>query len=196
MKLSIQMSPLQNYVGIDEAFKCMHEVGADQIDFGFGPWISADQIRSGEHAKIDEPLEVMYKELEPYIAAAKKYGVEVVLFCDTNHVLYSDYATVRTIGAGADAVDFALTAECKKGDIVITQDYGLAAMALAKGAHILNQNGSRYTNENIDSLLMSRHIGKKIRRAGGRTKGPSKRTKEQDERFVAALEALLRQLLA
>ena len=76
MKLSIQMSPLQNYVGIDEAFKCMHEVGADQIDFGFGPWISADQIRSGEHAKIDEPLEVMYKELEPYIAAAKKYGVE------------------------------------------------------------------------------------------------------------------------
>ncbi|MBR6787133.1 MAG: sugar phosphate isomerase/epimerase [Clostridia bacterium] len=76
MKLCIQMSPLQNILGIDEAFKCMHEAGADQIDFGFGPWISADQIRSGEHAMIDEPIEVMYKQLDPFIEAAKKYGVE------------------------------------------------------------------------------------------------------------------------
>lgn len=128
---------------------------------------------------------------------AKKYGVEVILFCDTNHVLSSDYATVRTIGAGADAVDFALTAECKKGDIVITQDYGVAAMILTKGAHGLHQSGKRYTNENIDGLLMERHLAKKARmsKAKHHMKGPKKRTEEDDLRFQTALENLLLELL-
>ena len=128
---------------------------------------------------------------------AKKHGVEVILFCDTNHVLHSDYAAVRTIGAGADAVDFALTAECKAGDIVITQDYGVAAMILTKGAHGLHQSGMRYTNENIDGLLMERHMAKKARmsRAKHHMKGPKKRTEEDDQRFQAALEALLNTLL-
>ena len=77
MKLCIQLSPLHDILGIDEAFRYMHEVGAEQVDFGFSKWISGDQIKSGEHAMMDEPLEVMYKELEPYIAAAKKYGVAI-----------------------------------------------------------------------------------------------------------------------
>lgn len=124
---------------------------------------------------------------------AKKYGIEVILFCDTNHVLQSDYSVVRTIGAGADAVDFALTAECKKGDIVITQDYGVAAMILTKGAYGLHQSGKQYTNENIDSLLMERHLAKKARmsKAKHHMKGPKKRTEEDDLRFAAALENLL-----
>ena len=130
------------------------------------------------------------------ISVAKKFSVPVTLITDTAHIMNREGATTITVEKGSDSADFRLVNLVQRGDVVITQDYGLAAMALAKGAHILNQNGSRYTNENIDSLLMSRHIGKKIRRAGGRTKGPSKRTKEQDERFVAALEALLRQLLA
>ena len=130
------------------------------------------------------------------ISVAKKFSVPVTLITDTAHIMNREGAITITVEKGSDSADFRLVNLVQRGDVVITQDYGLAAMALAKGAHILNQNGSRYTNENIDSLLMSRHIGKKIRRAGGRTKGPSKRTKEQDERFVAALEALLRQLLA
>ena len=130
------------------------------------------------------------------VSVARENGVECHIFCDSAHNFEKAGANTHTVMQGADSADFYLVNFAMRGDIVITQDYGLAAMALAKGAHILNQNGSRYTNENIDSLLMSRHIGKKIRRAGGRTKGPSKRTKEQDERFVAALEALLRQLLA
>ena len=130
------------------------------------------------------------------IVLAKRYGLEVTLITDTAHVMNREGATTITVEKGSDSADFRLVNLVSKGDIVITQDYGLAAMVLSKGGHILNQNGSRYTNENIDGLLMSRHIGKKIRRAGGRTKGPSKRTKEQDERFIAALEVLLRQLLA
>ena len=124
---------------------------------------------------------------------AKKYGVAVVLFCDTNHVLQSDYSEVRTIGAGADAVDFALTAECRRGDIVITQDYGVAAMVLTKGAYGLHQSGMRYTDENIDRLLMERHLAKKARmsKAKHHMKGPKKRTEEDDARFLQALELLL-----
>ncbi len=127
---------------------------------------------------------------------AKKYGIAVVLFCDTNHVLQSDYSEVRTIGAGADAVDFALTAECRRGDIVITQDYGVAAMVLTKGAYGLHQSGMRYTDENIDRLLMERHLAKKARmsKAKHHMKGPKKRTEEDDARFLQALESLLAEI--
>ena len=60
---------------------------------------------------------------------AKEYGIPVVLLCDTNHVLTSDYSEIRVIGAGADAVDIALINLCRSGDIVVTQDYGVAALA-------------------------------------------------------------------
>ncbi len=130
------------------------------------------------------------------IAVAKTFSLPVTLITDTAHIMNRVGAETITVEKGSDSADFRLVNLVKKGDIVVTQDYGLAAMVLSKGGHILNQNGSRYTNENIDGLLMSRHIGKKIRRAGGRTKGPSKRTKEQDERFVQALEALIREIIA
>ena len=129
------------------------------------------------------------------IVAAKEFHLPVTLITDTAHIMNREGAATITVEKGSDSADFRLVNLLRKGDVVITQDYGLAAMALAKGVHILNQNGSRYTNENIDGLLMSRHIGKKVRRAGGRTKGPSKRTKEQDERFLFARRELLKELL-
>ncbi|MBQ8599226.1 MAG: YaiI/YqxD family protein [Oscillospiraceae bacterium] len=130
------------------------------------------------------------------IAVAKQHGLPVTLITDTAHWIQREGAVTITVEKGSDSADFRLVNLVKQGDIVITQDYGLAAMVLSKGGHILNQNGSRYSDENIDGLLMSRHIGKKIRRAGGRIKGPSKRTKEQDQRFIWALEALIREVLA
>ena len=125
------------------------------------------------------------------IVLAKRYGLAVTLITDTSHIMNREGATTITVEKGSDSADFRLVNLVRKGDIIITQDYGLAAMALSKGGHILNQNGSRYTNENIDGLLMSRHIGKKIRRVGGRTKGPSKRTKAQDDAFETALQQML-----
>ena len=127
--------------------------------------------------------------------AARQYKIPVILLCDTNHVLRSDYSEVRTVGAGADAVDFALVNLCAKGDIVVTQDYGVAAMALGKGAYAIHQSGKQYTDENIDLLLMERHMAKKARREKSRhhLKGPAKRTKEDDERFKISLEKLILQ---
>ena len=115
---------------------------------------------------------------------AKENNIEVTLLCDTNHVLASDYSEVKIIGAGADAVDFALINLCKKNDIVVTQDYGVAAMALGKGAYAIHQSGKWYTDENIDQMLMERHLGKKARRASVKShlKGPKKRTEEDDIR--------------
>ncbi|MDD4850653.1 MAG: DUF188 domain-containing protein, partial [Gemmiger sp.] len=81
---------------------------------------------------------------------ARRHNLPVVLFCDTSHQLHTGYATVRTVGTGADAVDFALTSACRAGDIVVTQDYGVAAMVLGKGAHGIHQGGQWYTNANID----------------------------------------------
>ena len=122
---------------------------------------------------------------------AKERKIPVILFGDTNHVLSSDYADIRVIGAGADAVDFALMNESRSGDIIITQDYGVAALALGKGAKAIHQSGKRYTDDNIDGLLMERHLAKKARRSGKHhVKGPAKRTEEDDKRFAERFERM------
>lgn len=125
---------------------------------------------------------------------ATKYNIPVTLLCDTNHVLTSDYSEVIVVGAGADAVDYKLISICHRCDIVVTQDYGVAAMALGKGAFAIHQSGKWYTNENIDQMLMERHLNKKARRASSRNhiKGPRKRTEEDDQRFAESFEKLLR----
>lgn len=125
---------------------------------------------------------------------ASEYKLEVTLLCDTNHVLTSDYSEVIVVGAGADAVDYKLISICHRGDIVVTQDYGVAAMALGKGAYAIHQSGKWYTDENIDQMLMERHLNKKARRASSRNhiKGPRKRTDEDDQRFSESFEKLLR----
>ncbi len=124
---------------------------------------------------------------------AKEKGIPVTLLCDTNHVLQSDYSDVITVGAGADAVDFKLVSICQKGDLVVTQDYGVAAMILGKGACGIHQSGKWYTNENIDRMLMERHLAKKARNAKTKhhLKGPAKRTAEDDLRFEESLRNLI-----
>jgi len=122
---------------------------------------------------------------------AKKYGVECLILCDTAHEFLKDGAATITVSKGADSVDFALVNLVKKGDTVVTQDYGLAAMCLARGAVPLNQNGMVYTDGNIDALLHQRHAAQRIRRGGGRLKGPPKRGEEENRAFERALEAIL-----
>ena len=124
---------------------------------------------------------------------AEKYNIPTTLLCDTNHILYSDYSEVIVVGAGADAVDYKLISICHKGDVVVTQDYGVAAMALGKGAYAIHQSGKWYTNENIDQMLMERHLARKARMGKGKhhLKGPKKRTREEDEAFEKAFADLL-----
>lgn len=123
-----------------------------------------------------------------------KYKIECLLFCDTAHQMQRDGAITLVFDKGADSVDFALVNRVSPSDIVVTQDYGLASMCLAKQARVLHQDGWEYTQYNIDALLFQRHAAKQHRAAGGRTKGPSKRTSAQDKQFSIALESLLQQM--
>ncbi len=123
---------------------------------------------------------------------AEERGIPVVLLCDTNHILWSAYSEIRVIGAGADAVDIALINLCKQGDVVVTQDYGVAALALGKGAKAIHQSGRWYTEENIDGLLMERHMARVARKSGKHhLKGPAKRTAEDDRRFEESFRRML-----
>ena len=125
------------------------------------------------------------------VRIAKEYQLECLILCDTSHFFDKPGATPLTFSKGADSVDLALVNLLLPGDLVITQDYGLAAMCLARRARVLNQDGMEYTDDNIDSLLLARHTARKIRSGGGRLKGPPRRKPEQDAAFEDALRSIL-----
>ena len=125
------------------------------------------------------------------VKIAKQAGVDCIIVCDTSHVFEKDGARTITVSRGADSVDFALVNMIQKGDIAVSQDYGLAAMILARGAIPVSQDGMVYSDENIGALLQQRHTAKKIRMSGGRMKGPAKRTPEQDIAFERTLRKLI-----
>lgn len=129
--------------------------------------------------------------------AARRFGLPVTLLCDEHHMLRSETSEVRVVSSGADAVDIALVNLCRRGDVVVTQDYGVAAMALGSGACAIRQDGLVYTDENIDLLLMERHLAKKARRASGKhhLHGSARRTPEDDRRFAQAFERLLAEVI-
>ena len=123
---------------------------------------------------------------------AEQYKIPLVFVCDENHTLSSSYGDIVTVPSGMDAVDFKIIEIGKKGDLVVTQDYGVAAMVLGKGMYAIHQSGKEYTEYSIDSLLMERHISKKARKSGKfRGKGPSKRTTEDDKKFQDELIRLI-----
>ena len=123
----------------------------------------------------------------------RKFRIPCTIFCDTAHEIHRDGAQTVICDKGADSVDFSLANRVCAGDIVITQDYGLASMCLAKRARVLHQDGWQYTEDNIGALLFQRSESKRYRASGGRIKGSSKRTRQQDQRFEMALQSLLQQ---
>lgn len=68
---------------------------------------------------------------------------------------------------------------------------GLAVVVLGKGAKCLSPMGREFRPEKIGFLLEEREVKAKFRRGGGRTKGPKKRTLEDDQRFEVCLERIL-----
>lgn len=128
---------------------------------------------------------------ELIIKVARQNGLAVTMLTDTSHELKDGYSRVITVDKARDSVDIALINLVSAGDIVVTQDYGVAALALGKKARALNQNGLIFSDDNIDRLLFERHLGQKVRRGGGRTANPPKRKREDDESFERALRGLV-----
>lgn len=127
----------------------------------------------------------------PAVGLCRERKVQCLLLCDTAHEFHREGAQTLTFDKGADSVDFALANRVHAGDLVITQDYGLASMCLARGARVLHQDGWEYTSWNIDALLLQRHEAKKYRLSGGRTKATPKRTEQQNRAFRSAMAQLL-----
>lgn len=122
---------------------------------------------------------------------AKKYGAILIVYCDIHHFIVLDYGEVRVVDSGFQSVDMKVSNECKNGDIVVSQDYGVAAICLGKKAKVINPKGYIYTDENIGPMLEQRHLSQKIRRGGGRTPNARKRTSEDDERLYKNLLFLI-----
>lgn len=120
----------------------------------------------------------------------RQFHIPCLLLCDTAHEFQREGTQTLVFDKGADSVDFAIANRVSPGDIVITQDYGLASMCLARGARVVHQDGWEYTPDNIDALLLVRHNSRKHRAAGGRVKGPGKRTHQQDLAFENALKRI------
>lgn len=114
---------------------------------------------------------------------SSRYEIKPILFCDTSHRIERENVITIIVPKGPDSVDFKLVNALSSGDIVITSDYGLAAMCLAKKAYVVDSNGREMTSDNIEGLLAFRYEGAKIRRGGGRLKGPKKRTEKNNIAF-------------
>lgn len=127
------------------------------------------------------------------VRLCQEFHTECLLLCDTAHAMRREGAQTLVFDKGADSVDFALVNRVSPGDIVITQDYGLASMCLARNATVLHQDGWAYTANNIQALLFQRHESRKYRASGGRVKGPAKRKESQNQAFTLALRRHLQQ---
>ena len=125
------------------------------------------------------------------IRIAKGNDMQCIIMCDSAHFFERDGAQTITVSKGADAVDFALVNLVHPGDVVITQDYGLAALCLSRRSVVINQDGMIYNDDNIGGLLEQRAMAAKIRRSGGRLSGPSKRTEAQNQAFASTLSKLI-----
>jgi uncharacterized protein YaiI (UPF0178 family) len=117
------------------------------------------------------------------VRLAKERSIPVIMFIDTSHVLDDGYSKVVVVEKGKDSVDIALINKVEKNDMVVTQDFGVATMAMSKKAYALNQNGLIFDESNIDRLLFERYLSQKVRRSGGRTSNARKRTTEDNEKF-------------
>lgn len=125
------------------------------------------------------------------VKEAKKRNLEVIMVCDTSHIINDGYSKTITVDKSADSADIKLVNMTNQGDAVITQDYGVAAMVLSKGAFAINQSGLVYSKDNIDRLLFERHLSAKVRRSGGKHKNQKKRTKQEDIDFAESFKGLL-----
>jgi uncharacterized protein YaiI (UPF0178 family) len=124
--------------------------------------------------------------LQICIRLGRKYNIPVWTVASFNHRIESDHPVV--VGDGFQETDIKIVNLTEPGDVIITGDWGLAAMVLGKGAKCLSPIGREFRADEMDFLLEERELKAKFRRGGGRTKGPRKRTSEEDRRFETSLE--------
>lgn len=130
---------------------------------------------------------------EKIIGLANTYKVPIFLYCDFSHALESEDATIIYCDTSYQSVDMKIINDIQKGDILITQDYGLAMLALSKECLVFHVSGFRYEKGKIDKMMELKHQNAKLRRSKVHVKGPKKRTKEEERNLLTNLEKVLKQ---
>lgn len=129
------------------------------------------------------------------IEIAKSFEIDIVVVKNYCHEINNEYATIITVDKSRDSADYYIANNVNKGDIVVTQDYGLAAMAIAKNAVCINQNGLIITSDNINQLLGRRHFNQELRRKHNKYTKFKKRSPESDLYFEKNIKFLIQKLL-
>ncbi|MFW5976853.1 MAG: YaiI/YqxD family protein [Bacillota bacterium] len=123
---------------------------------------------------------------------ARNYNLDLLIFSDIYHNIKSDYGKIKKVDRKDEEADMILFNHSRSRDIVITQDYGLAAMLLSKDCKVINNKGQIFSDDNIDYLLMKRHHNSKLRRAGKKHPTAKKRKKKDDIKFKKSLEKIIK----
>jgi len=127
--------------------------------------------------------------LKACLQLGKLYNISVVTVANVHHNIQSDHHIV--VDGASQQADLKVMNTAEPGDLVVTQDWGLAALVLGKGCRCIHPSGKEYQNDTIDFMLEEREMKAKLRRSGGRTKGPAKRTAEEDLQFTRTLQQIL-----
>jgi len=126
------------------------------------------------------------------LRVARRHGLEVWLVaCLAVEATAAPDVHVIRVDTGPQAADIALANAARADDVVVTGDYGVACMALGRRARALSFRGQVYDDHNIEGLMATRHLGARIRRGGGRTRGPKSFSAADGDRFEEALERLV-----
>jgi len=129
------------------------------------------------------------------IDLSMKYNIELFFVFSTSHISnYPDYVKKIMVDNVKEAADLAVVNLAKENDIIITQDYGLAAMVLAKKSRVLLNRGQVADQKNIDQLLAFRHISAKNRKNRVKVKGPAKITENDKKKFLNQLEQMIKEI--
>lgn len=123
---------------------------------------------------------------------ARVNQIGVIMVANYSHEISSDYAEIIRVDNSSQAADITIANLASAGDLIVTQDYGLASIALARGAKAVNPSGILYTAENIDQLLMQRYLNTRARMAGQKHINPKKRSKNDEKRFRQTLSILIK----
>lgn len=173
----------------------------EDVDLELGPAEREDEPARPPTLFIDADACPVIREA---LAAARTEGTPCVIAGNTTqnlsrHVRSTDpteprdgfWVSTLQASVGADSADFAIVRELRPHDVLVTQDIGLASIALGRGARAIGVRGRVYEPEAIDSMLLVRHEERRLRRAGGRTQGPRAFTERDRRRFVRTLRRLL-----
>lgn len=125
------------------------------------------------------------------IKIAKEFNLPITIVKNYAHRIINDYAEIVSVDISKDSADLFIVNHINENDIIVTQDYGLAAMALSKKAFALNQNGLEYTNNNIEGMLNRRHIHRELRKQGNFHSKARKRQAREDRYFEANLRKII-----